>query len=84
MPMRYSKHSAEQIEIELDEHNSSLEAAGVDDLYFMVNIFGEYEFEVCVVDRKVDLRTWFYNWDEAKKFCVTSRPDADWETTGWH
>lgn len=82
--MRYSKHSAEQIHAELDEHNRFLEAAGVDDLYFMVNIFGEYEFEVCVVDRKVDLRTWFYNWAEAEKFCVTSRPDAYWETTGWH
>jgi hypothetical protein len=74
---------SEDIKQELDDHNRYLELAGVEDLYFMVNIFGDYEFEVCVVDRSVDLRTWFYNWSEAEKFCVTSRPSANWETTGW-
>lgn len=82
--MRSSKRlGSEEIEHELELHNNMLESAGVDDLYFMVNIFGDYEFEVCVVDRRYDLRTWFYNWQEAEKFCVNTRPKGYWETTGW-
>lgn len=81
--MSSKRLGSESIEDELDLHNRLLESAGVTDLYFMVNIFGDYEYEVCVVDRRYDLRSWFYNFREAEKFCVTTRPNGDWETTGW-
>lgn len=75
----------EEANLELIQNQRLLELAGVttNEAEFDIRFSGgTYEVSVLVY-RTSWCRTWLYNWDEARKFVMTTFPDKNWEETGW-
>lgn len=70
----------EDFERELEWHNRFLEAAGVTDLIFVTDQGTDDIGVYSMSKREVRL---FSDFRDAEQYCVSSFPDAYWETTGW-
>lgn len=70
----------EEFEDKLLWHNRYLEAAGVKDLIFVTN---QGTDDIGVYSMTTHKAEWFSDFESAEQYCVSSFPDAYWETTGW-
>ena len=70
----------ENFQHQLSWHNKYLEAAGVEELIF---VYEDGLDDVGVFSLKTKEIEWFSDFESAEQYCVSSFPDANWETTGW-
>jgi hypothetical protein len=78
--------TAEDIEIETEEHRIQLSIVGLADSFDIVGEYrggGEYEVVVWENDKTPLVSTWYHTFEEARKHIVRLAPDANWEELNW-